>query len=144
MTKILIADDNILIRRGLHRLLQTHKEWEVCGEACDGREAVQKSRELKPDVVVLDFLMPGLNGIEAAKEIAGVCPETPILLWTMYLSRELCEMARRVGIKAVLAKGNVGEMFSGLETILNGGTFFAPEAAKDSYMIPERDSRSDR
>jgi DNA-binding NarL/FixJ family response regulator len=126
MTKILIADDNALIRGGLLRLLQTHDDWEVCGEARDGQEAVEKSRELIPDVVVLDFLMPGLNGIEAAKRISGIRPEIPILLWTMYLSTELCQTARDAGIKGVLAKGNVGDLFDGLETVLNGGTFFTP------------------
>ncbi len=126
MTKILIADDNALIRGGLHRLLQTHDDWEVCGEARDGQEAVQKSRELVPDVVVLDFLMPVLNGIEAAREISRAYPGIPILLWTMYLSAELCDTARNAGVKGVLAKGNVNELFSGLETILKGGTFFTP------------------
>jgi len=126
MTKILIADDNELIRSGLQRLLQTHDDWEVCGEARDGQEAVEKSRELVPDVVVLDFLMPGLNGIEAAKRITGFCPATPILLWTMYLSNELCQTARDAGIRGVLAKGNVGDLFDGLETVLSGGTFFTP------------------
>jgi DNA-binding NarL/FixJ family response regulator len=126
MTKILIADDNALIRGGLLRLLQTHDDWEVCGEARDGQEAVEKSRELIPDVVVLDFLMPGLNGIEAAKRISGICPQTPILLWTMYLSTELCQTAKDAGIRGVLAKGNVGDLFDGLETVLSGGTFFTP------------------
>ena len=126
MTKILIADDNALIRGGLHRLLQTHEDWDVCGEAHDGREAVAKARELDPDLVVLDFLMPGLNGLEAAKEIASHRPEVPIFMWTMYLTAELCDAARRAGIRGVLAKGNVGELFSGLETLLKGGTFFAP------------------
>ena len=126
MTKILIADDNELIRAGLHRLLQTHDGWEVCGEARNGEEAVEKSRDLAPDVVVLDFLMPGLNGIEAAKRISGLSPDTPILLWTMYLSTELSKTAKNAGIKGVLAKGNVGELFHGLETILNGGTFYSP------------------
>ena len=126
MTKILIADDNALIRGGLHRLLQTHEDWEVCGEAKDGQEAIAKSRELAPDIVVLDFLMPVLNGLEAAKGIAAICPKTPILLWTMYLSTELCQTAKDAGIKGVLAKGNVGDLFDGLETILKGGTFFAP------------------
>lgn len=126
MTKILIADDNALIRGGLLRLLQTHAGWEVCGEARDGLEAVSKSRELDPDVVVLDFLMPGLNGIEAARAISDSRPGTPILMWTMYLTTELCETARRAGVRGVLAKGNVGELFSGLETLLEGGTFFAP------------------
>jgi CheY-like chemotaxis protein len=126
MTRILIADDNAIIRGGLLRLLQSHEDWEVCGEARDGQEAVDKSRELDPDVVVLDFLMPGLNGIEAAKEISGMRPDTPILMWTMYLTTELCETARRAGVRGILAKGDVGELFSGVETLLGGGTFFAP------------------
>lgn len=126
MIRILIADDNPLIRGGLHRLLQSHYGWEVCGEARDGREAVAKSRELDPDVIVLDFLMPGLNGVEAAREITCSRPDTPILLWTLYLTRELCEKARLAGVKGVLAKGNVGELFSGVETVLGGGTFYEP------------------
>jgi len=126
MTRILIADDNAIIRGGLLRLLQSHEDWEVCGEARDGQEAVDKSRELDPDVVVLDFLMPGLNGIEAAKEISGMRPDTPILMWTMYLTAELCDTARRAGVRGILAKGDVGELFSGVETLLGGGTFFAP------------------
>lgn len=125
MTKILIADDNAVIRGGLSRLLRTHEDWEVCGEARDGQEAVDKSCELGPDVVVLDFRMPGLNGIDAARKISSLSPGIPILLWTMYLSPELCETAKRVGIRAVLAKGDVGYLFVGLETILKGGTFYA-------------------
>ncbi len=122
----MIADDNALIRGGLLKLLRSHDDWEVCGEARDGHEAVDKSRELDPDVVVLDFLMPGLNGIEAAREISDARPNIPILMWTMYLTRELCETARRAGVKGVLAKGNIGELFSGVETVLGGGTFYAP------------------
>jgi DNA-binding NarL/FixJ family response regulator len=126
MIRILIADDNALIRGGLQRLLQSHEDWEVCGEARDGLEAVDKSRELEPDIVVLDFLMPGKNGIEAAKEISDTQPGTRILMWTMYLTNELCDTARRAGVRGVLSKGDVGELFSGMETLLGGGTFFAP------------------
>lgn len=126
MIRILIADDNAIIRGGLLRLLQSHEDWEVCGEARDGLEAVDKSRELAPDIIVLDFLMPGLNGIEAAKEISDRSPDARILMWTMYLTNELCETARRAGIRGILAKGDVGELFSGVETLLGGGTFFAP------------------
>jgi DNA-binding NarL/FixJ family response regulator len=128
--KILIADDNELIRRGLRRLLQTHDGWEVCGEASSGQEAIQKSRELAPDAIVLDFLMPGLNGIETAWEIAEISPKIPILLWTLYASPQILDMARSAGITAVLPKGNVSELFSGLETVLGGGTFYAPLPAQ--------------
>lgn len=126
MAKILIADDNIQIRGGLRQLLSTHADWEVCGEATDGVDAIQKSRELTPDVIILDLLMPGLNGIDAAKAIAEVSPKIPILLWSLYLSPELIDRARSVGIAGVLPKGNVQELLSGLEILLDGGTFFAP------------------
>lgn len=124
MAKILIVDDNVMIRRGLRKLLQTHAGWEVCGEASNGEDAIQKSRELVPDVIVLDFLMPGLNGIEAATEIAEISPKIPILLWTMYLSPQLFDIARSADINGILPKGNVNELFKGLEIILSGGTFF--------------------
>ena len=87
---------------------------------------MQKALALNPDVVLLDVSMPNLNGIEAAKEISGMRPDTPILMWTMYLTTELCETARRAGVRGILAKGDVGELFSGVETLLGGGTFFAP------------------
>jgi len=124
VAKILIVDDNVMIRRGLRKLLQTHAGWEVCGEASNGEDAIQKSRELVPDVIVLDFLMPGLNGIEAATEIAEISPKIPILLWTMYLSPQLFDIARSADINGILPKGNVNELFKGLEIILSGGTFF--------------------
>ena len=124
--RILIADDNMMIRRGLRKLLETHDGWEVCGEASDGREAIQKTRELDPDVIVLDFLMPDLIGLEAAKEIAEISPKVPILLWSIYMSPELLDAARNARIAGILPKGNFQELFSGLETILSGGTFIAP------------------
>ncbi len=124
MARIFIVDDNVVIRRGLRKLLQTHAGWEVCGEARNGEDAIQKSRQLLPDVIVLDFLMPGLNGIEAATEIAEISPKIPILLWTMYLSPRLFDIARSADINGILPKGNVNQLFKGLETILSGGTFF--------------------
>src|ERR1700704_6890709 len=79
-TRILIADDSPLIRQCLGRLLGGHRGWEVCGEATDGEDAVSKARELTPDVIVIDYLMPRKNGIEAAREISKRSPMTPILL----------------------------------------------------------------
>ena len=67
--RILIADDHDLMRRGIRTLLQTHAGWEICGEANNGREAVAKAQELKPDIAILDIAMPDLNGVDAAKRI---------------------------------------------------------------------------
>ena len=84
--RILIADDNALVRQQVRNLLGRHPDWEICGEAVDGRDAVNKARELNPDVIVLDFAMPEMNGLQSAWEIARLSPSTPILLFSMFLS----------------------------------------------------------
>jgi len=78
MTRILIADDNAMVRRALRRLIESHSDWQVCGEAMGGREAIDRARELHPDVLVLDLMMPGMNGFEAARQLAELEPKLPI------------------------------------------------------------------
>jgi DNA-binding NarL/FixJ family response regulator len=123
-TRILIADDNPLVRECIGKLLGSHLGWEVCGEATDGKDAVRQARQLAPDVVVLDFLMPGLNGIEAARQIAAVSPKIPILLCTIYLTPQLLDLARNAGITGALSKGDLNQLVKCVETILRGDTFF--------------------
>ena len=81
---ILIVDDNPVIRKSLRRTLERNKGWEVCGEAANGREAVAKAQQLKPDLVVLDLSMPVMNGLEAARELKRLLPSMPLLLFTNY------------------------------------------------------------
>ena len=123
-TRILIADDNSPVRSGLRHLLENHPDWEVCGEAVDGADAVEKSRKLKPDVIVIDFLMPRANGLEAASEITKSLPEVPILLCSMYLSEPLLEQARRAGIRGAVSKTKVGDIVHGVEALLQQKGFF--------------------
>jgi len=89
-TRILIADDSPIVRQCLGRLLCGHTDWEVCGEAGDGEDAVCEAQELDPDLVVMDFLMPRKNGIDAAREIGERSPKTPILLCTICLTPATC------------------------------------------------------
>lgn len=123
MTRILVADDSDVVRRGIKRLLDEHAGWEVCGEAGDGQEAVEKARQLSPDVVVLDFSMPILNGIEAARQIHESRPSTKFVLCSMYLDSQLASVARKVGITSVLSKSNVGQVIKGVEAGLHGQPF---------------------
>lgn len=123
-TRILIADDSPVVRRCLVRVLCSHMGWEVCGEATDGEDAVCKAQELAPDLVVLDFMMPGKNGIEAAREILKLFPRTPILLYTVFLSPQLVALARAAGIAGTLSKGDLNKVVTCVETILRGDTFF--------------------
>lgn len=123
MTRILVADDSEVVRRGLRHLLRQHEGWEVCGEAVNGQETVEKTRELAPDVVVLDFAMPIMNGIEAARQIHKERPNTAMVLCSMYLDHQLASLARDVGITSVLSKSNVGQVIRGVEAGLRGEVF---------------------
>jgi DNA-binding NarL/FixJ family response regulator len=105
--RILIADDSSLVRQQLRAVLELTPDWEVCGEAADGREAVEKARQLRPDAVILDFSMPMMNGLQAAQEISREFPEMPLLLFSMFLSRQLVDEARKQGFRGAVAKADV-------------------------------------
>ena len=109
--RILIADDNSIIRRLLRALLQTRAEWKVCGEAENGQEAVSKTVELKPDLIILDLAMPVMNGLEAAREISKTMPGVPILMHTNHSSSEFELEAEKVGVRQVVSKGCSDDQF---------------------------------
>jgi CheY-like chemotaxis protein len=118
-TRILIADDHESMRSAVRSLVRMNPGWEICGEADDGREAVAKAAELKPDLVLLDFKMPGANGIQAGSEICSAMPMTPILMYTLYKTPELEVAAKLVGIRQVVAKeGGAADLLSAIETEL--------------------------
>jgi len=124
-TRILLVDDSSVVRQQLRRLLERHPEWEVCGEAIDGREAIDKVNELKPDLVLLDFAMPVLNGLKSAQSILKQFPGTLILLFTTFLSNQLLDEARNVGIHGALAKGDlVRDLAPGIQSVLRHESFF--------------------
>src|SRR5436853_7012820 len=102
--RILIVDDSALLRKQLRRLLQQNPEWEVCGESEDGCDAGQKTRELNPDLIVMDFAMPQMNGVEAAREITRNSPTLRILMFTMYMSNQPVDGAKGSGIRGDVDK----------------------------------------
>lgn len=105
--RILIADDHDIVREGLRMLLKPQKHWEVCGEAATGAEAVAMAKELKPDIALLDYTMPELNGLQAARQIRRLLPECAVALLTMHNIEWLAREAAAVGVRAVLLKTNV-------------------------------------
>ena len=121
-----------VIRRGLRGILETHDGWHVCREAAtNGREAVELAVGLKPDVVVLDWSMPELNGLEAAKQIRAALPETEILIFTMHESEELIREALCAGVRAVVVKSDVkGHLITAVESILKHNVYFSPTASE--------------
>ncbi|HEX7140254.1 MAG TPA: MEDS domain-containing protein, partial [Vicinamibacterales bacterium] len=104
--RILIADDHPAVRRSVRSLVESQDDWTVCAEAADGTEAVEQSERTRPDVVLLDVSMPGLNGFEAAREIRRNRPGARVVMLTMHKSDELDEEAKRAGARAVVDKGD--------------------------------------
>ena len=102
--RILVADDHQVVRTGLRTLLESKAGWQVCAEAADGREAVEKARELQPDVAVLDIGMPLLNGVEATRQIRKVSPRTEILILTMHDSELMIQGVLDAGAHGYIVK----------------------------------------
>jgi NarL family two-component system response regulator LiaR len=102
--RVLIADDQDFIRRGVRAVLSDEKDIEVCAEAIDGRDALVKSLELKPDVVIMDIIMPRMDGIKATRLLRKVLPETKILSLSQYDSPELVNEVKRAGAAAFVSK----------------------------------------
>ena len=117
-TRFLIVDDSELVRRSLRTVLQANPEWEICGEAADGTSAVEMFKDLRPNVVILDFQMPGINGIETARRMAEIAPAIPILLFTQHASADLERHAHEVGIRSVVSKTNAFPMVGMIEELL--------------------------
>jgi DNA-binding NarL/FixJ family response regulator len=124
MTRILIVDDNPRVRAALRMCLIMNEGWEVCGEAENGQDAVTTAQDLRPDVVLLDYAMPGLNGVEAARLMSSSVPEARIILFTMFASKQLAALAKSAGVRAVVSK-DVGGVNALVEVI----TKIASEAA---------------
>ena len=102
--RILVADDHQVVRTGLRTLLETEKGWQVCAEAANGREAVEKTGELRPDVAVLDIGMPLLNGVEATRQIRKLSPKTEVLILTMHDSEVLIQEVLEAGARGYILK----------------------------------------
>ena len=105
---ILIVDDSAIIRRLLRSSIEQITDWQVCGEAENGAIAVERFKELRPDAVILDFQMPVMDGIEAARCISHLAPDTPMIMFTMHHGEQLSKDARAAGISEVLSKSDAG------------------------------------
>ena len=107
--RILVVDDHAVVRRGVRSLLESHEGWEVCGEATTGRDAVEQSRRLRPDVVVMDLSLPELNGLDATRQILKDAPDTEVLVLTMHHSEELARDVLQAGARGYVLKSDADE-----------------------------------
>jgi DNA-binding NarL/FixJ family response regulator len=123
--RILVADDHEIVRRGISSLLSTRSGWEVCAEAGNGRAAVEKAKELRPDLVILDLHMPSLNGLEAARQILRDNPQQRILVLTITDSEQMAQELLRVGAKGYVLKSDAAtDLIKAVEALQLNRTFF--------------------
>jgi DNA-binding NarL/FixJ family response regulator len=123
--RVVVADDHELVRRGVSALIERCPGWRVCDEAQDGREAVEKTLRLKPDVLVLDLHMPDLNGLEAARQILHQNPEQKILVLTIADSEPTIHELLKIGVKGYLLKSDAGtELVTAIEALASNRVFF--------------------
>ena len=129
--RILIADDHAIVREGLRTLLEAQPDIEVVGEATDGEEAVNKTQEIQPDIVLMDITMPGMNGLEATRQIRQNNPDAKILVLTMHEGDEYFFKFLDVGASGYFIKGGSStELISALRAVWHGDVFLYPTMAK--------------
>jgi DNA-binding NarL/FixJ family response regulator len=129
--RILIADDHDIVRQGLRAILERQPHWQVCGEATNGRQAVQMTLELKPDVLVLDFSMPELNGLEAIRQIRHEAPRTEVLVLTMHDSDRLAREFLAAGARAYLLKADAAKLLiQAIDHLKDHKPFFTPKVSE--------------
>lgn len=131
--RILIADDSRAVRHSLHGLLEQHRGWTVCAEAVDGADAVAKAQQCKPDIVIMDFSMPGMTGVEAARVIRRILPSVPVLMVTLYITAQLIAQAKSAGIKGAVPKSDTRQIVNGVEALLQKDMFFDESPASEPF-----------
>jgi DNA-binding NarL/FixJ family response regulator len=127
MPRVIVVDDHAVIRRGVQGILSAFPEWELCGEAENGQEGVKLAETVRPEIVIMDVSMPGLNGLEASRIIHNILPDTKILLLTLHSSTELVRSAFRAGARGYVLKSDAEhELVRALNVLAGDGTYVSP------------------
>jgi DNA-binding NarL/FixJ family response regulator len=132
MPRVLIVDDHAFIRRGIQTILSPFPQWNLCGEAENGKEAIRMSRELEPEIIIMDVSMPELNGIEATRAIHKAQPGVKVILLTLHESAELLRSAFRAGARGYLLKTDAEqELVKALSVVIGDGSYISPKVDSD-------------
>lgn len=136
--RVLVADDHAILREGIRLMIEAQPEMQVVGEAADGREAISKTLDLKPDVVLMDIAMPVMNGLDATREIKKTVPETHVVVLTMHDGEEYVLQILHAGASGYVLKRAVGsELLSAIRAVHQGGSYLHPTITKriiDDYL----------
>jgi DNA-binding NarL/FixJ family response regulator len=129
--KILIVDDHEVVRQGIRTILRARPQWDICGEAVNGKDAIEKATKLDPDVIIMDLTMPEMSGIEATREITKLKLRPAVLVFTMHESKNLAATVQEAGARGFVLKSHAArDLLDALEALLSGGTFFGGDAGK--------------
>ena len=129
MVRIFLVEDNAMIRAHLRQVLEKTRGWAVVGEAEDGRGALETWDSHSPNVTVIDFVMPEMDGLRAGRSLSRQHPESPVLMVTIDPSDQLEQEARKAGIKGLCQKADVRAILKAIDALLKGGTYFQREIA---------------
>lgn len=141
--RILIVDDHDIVRTGVRSILASREEWEICGEATNGKMAVEMAQSIRPDVIVMDITMPVMSGLEAAKEIARLQLGPKVLVLSMHELRYGASDLEMLGIHGFVLKSNaVRDLIRALERLLDGGQFLEPAGEEAPKSDPRKDPGS--
>ncbi len=145
MLRILIADDHEIIRRGLRNVLEQHEGWQICGEASNGRQAVEIAQKTLPNVVLLDLSMPEMNGLEATRAIKKALPSTEVLIFTVHETEDLVRDVLAAGARGYLLKADVSrEIAAAVEALAQHKPYFTWKVSKtmlDTYLTHSQANR---
>lgn len=123
--RILIADDHEIVRKGICSILESRKNIDICGEASNGQDAVEKASQLNPDLIILDVTMPNLDGFAATRQIRTFLPEVPILILSMHQGHSAVREAQQAGAQGFVSKSEAGDvLLKAVDAVLDGRTFF--------------------
>ncbi len=129
--RILLVEDHHIVRQGIRQLLKLHDNYDVVGDAGDGASAIEQTKKLLPDLVVLDISIPKINGIEAAKQIRLIDPDIKIIVLTMYEAKEIITRMLDIGVSAYLNKESTDtDLVAAIEATMRGQMFFSPSVSK--------------
>lgn len=141
--KVLLADDHQIVRQGLRMAVEAMDGWCVCGEASDGREAVKLAEQLQPNVAVLDMSMPGLNGLDATRQIKKLCPNTEVLIFTGHETEELVHQVFEAGARSYIIKTDGMDHFTAaLQSLIKHKSYFTTQVGEILFAKFLRDKKS--